>query len=137
MASQLLYCSIDDWVYYIWNSCSEDSVRFNQKPMRIYLDAMARNIHTMKVRHRKVAANVLVGGSNNRYGDFMDDRSWERVFSVDFEADDVIRAFKTEKKKQFPDENVLHHFRLTKRRMDLGWWDDADYKFIWNERRRY
>ena len=48
-----------------------------------------------------------------------------------FEADDVGKPFKVEKKKASPDEDVLHLFRLVKRRMDLGWWDDDEYKNRW------
>ncbi|TQV90383.1 Protein kinase-like domain [Cordyceps javanica] len=134
MSDTQLYCATSNWIEYLWASCSEDSVRFNLAPIRIYLDAMARNIGTIKTNGKENRSTLLVGGTNNRTGDWLQNTSWERVFSMHFEADDVVKAFKIEKKKRFPDENLLHFFRLTKRRMDMGWWDDADFKWIWNLR---
>ncbi len=136
MADIQLSCSIDNWVAYLRDNCDEDSAIFNQAPIRIYLDAMARNIRTVRRRGWKDRVFVIAGGTNEIAGPWADYRSWESVFCVQFEADDVLAAFRKEKKKQYPDENVLHYFRLTKRRMDLGWWDDAFYKWIWNERHR-
>lgn len=77
----------------------------------------------------------MAGGTNEIDGPWAADSSWETIFCLPFEADDVVTAFKIEKKKKYQDENVLHYFRLAKRRMDLGWWDATFYKWIWNKRR--
>ncbi|KAJ2965965.1 hypothetical protein NQ176_g10364 [Zarea fungicola] len=89
--------------------------------MQIYLDALARNIKTVKTAYNE-RAETSVGDAGH----------WESLLGYYFESDDIVKAFKKEKSKEDPNEHVLHWFRLVKRRMDLGWWDDDHYKRLWH-----
>lgn len=130
-ASQLMG-AVDAGFCHLWECCKWKVYQFYLPPMKIYLDAVARNIR---------AVNYL-SGSGRRSGafaaidDMIRDKTLENIFVNTFSSDDVVKAFKNEKKKKCPDENMMHFFRLVKRRMDLGWWDDARYKECWNERYR-
>lgn len=102
--------------------CYSRSVRTNLAPIRLYLDAVVRNIHT--IRLDKENGEDVVGGTGYA--------SWEQRFI------DIIRrvmfsgVFETEKQKQYEEENMRHLSKLLDRRKDLGWWDDDHFQRLVN-----
>ncbi|KAJ6789187.1 hypothetical protein PWT90_05908 [Aphanocladium album] len=97
--------------------------RYHEPSRQIYVDAAAKYIQRLQHTYYSTEWGVVSGGCSVWL--------WEHVLTSPFEAAGLAKAYKIEKKKPHPDEEILHLFTLIKWRIDAGWWDNDMYKRLW------
>ncbi|KAJ6781059.1 hypothetical protein PWT90_10880 [Aphanocladium album] len=99
------------------------------KSLRIYFDVIANTVgftHLVSEDAHGIFNRFDMISRDGIYG-------WEDILTPGFTSPDIFEALQVEEQKQSADDprNFLHH---VKKRMDLGWWDNALYQAAWNAR---